>query len=466
MRIESCDVLVLGGGPGGYVAAIRAGQHGLNTILVERDALGGTCLNVGCIPSKALIHVAETFEQSVHASMNKVPGIHHAAPELDLAEAVGWKNNIVERLVGGVGGLLKEANVTVMQGTGRMRDGKTCLVDTGDGEITIRAKFVVLAPGSEAIELADLPFGEHVINSTEALDLQSPPESLVVVGGGYIGLELGTAFAKMGSKVTVVEATNQLLPQYDSDLSSLVSKGLNALGADIRLETVAQGMSTDGTKLIVRSSDEEEEIAAEKVLVAVGRRARLQGWGLSELSLTLDGNFIRIDEQCRTSMTDVFAIGDVTGEPMLAHRAMAQGEVVADVIAGKRRVFDPAAIPNICFTDPEIVSVGLSPQQASEMGIDCLIGKFPFAANGRAMTLNDTRGFARVVARKDNQLVLGVQAVGKAVSELSASFTLALEMGACLEDIAATIHAHPTLSETVPEAAMIAQGRGLHMARS
>ncbi len=466
MKTQDCEVLVLGGGPGGYVAAIRAGQLGLNTVLVEKEAVGGTCLNVGCIPSKALIHVANLYEDMDKASRQKLPGLRVTAPTVDWPGALAWKDGVVDRLTAGVGSLLKKAGVTTISGTGRMRDGKTCVVEAGDGSepVVVQARHVVLAPGSESVELTDLPFGGPVISSTEALSLEDLPTQLVVVGGGYIGLELGTAFAKMGTVVSVVEATDRLLPQYDKELSAAVTKSLKSLGVDVLLDSRARGLSDDGTALQVERSDGTvTDLEADKFLVTVGRRAQLDGWGFSELGLAMSGAFIRIDAQCRTSMTDVYAVGDVTGEPMLAHRAMAQAQVAAEVIAGKRRAFDPAAIPAVCFTDPEIVSVGFSPEAARDAGYDIKTGKFPLSANGRAMTLGSELGFVRVVARQDNDLVLGIQAAGKDISEFASVFALSLEMGARLEDIAATIHAHPTQGEAIQEAAHLALGQGLHI---
>lgn len=464
METHDCEVLVLGGGPGGYVAAIRAGQLGLNTILVEEGALGGVCLNVGCIPSKALIHVADTVAHMQKAADGKMPGVSVAPPSVDLPGVMGWKDGLVERLTTGVAGLLRKSGVKVLAGTGRMRDGKTCIVDTKDGQASVRAKHVVLAPGSEPVALKDVPFGGPVISSTEALALESLPSRLVVVGGGYIGLELGTAFAKFGVNVTIVEAAGDLLPQYDRELSTLVGKNLKARGIDVLLDTRAIAVSEGGDALDVAGPDgATQRLEADRILVTVGRRARLKGWGLSELGLAMNGAAVRIDDQCRTSMTDVFAIGDVTGEPMLAHRAMAQGHVVAEIIAGKRRTFDPAAIPAVCFTDPEIVSVGLSANEAGDAGYEIKVGKFPLSANGRAMTLDATHGFVRIVARKDNDLVLGIQAAGQNISEFASAFALSLEMGATLEDIAATIHAHPTQGEGIQEAALLALGHGLHI---
>jgi dihydrolipoamide dehydrogenase len=464
MNYLSCEVLVIGGGPGGYVTAIRAGQLGLDTILIEKKQVGGTCLNVGCIPSKAMIHVADEFELMLKASGGKVPGISVAKPKLDLVGAVEWKDAIVSRLNKGVAALLKKARVTVINGQARMRDGKTCSVAAEKDAYQIKAKFVVLAPGSEPVELEGLPFGKNVIDSTDALKLESLPKKLVVVGGGYIGLELGTAFAKMGSKVTVLEASGQLLPQYDGEIADTVGRSLKKLGVEVRLNTAAGALQKNGKAVEAIDGDGKTSVVdADKILVTVGRRPRLDGWGLRELQLTMKDGFVDIDNECRTSMTDVFAIGDVTGEPMLAHRAMAQGEVVAEIMAGKNRAFEPAAIPAVCFTDPEVVAVGLSPQEAEDTGLDVAVGKFPLPVNGRAMTLDADTGFVRVVARKDNDLVVGIQAVGKNVSEFASVFALALEMGVCLEDIASTIHAHPTQGEGIQEAAMLALGHGLHI---
>jgi dihydrolipoamide dehydrogenase len=283
-----------------------------------------------------------------------------------------------------------------------------------------------------------------------------------VVGGGYIGLELGTAFAKLGAKVTIVEALPRILAQYDAELVRPVSRRLAALGIDVLVGAKARGLSSKGDALLVETADgKDRKIAADKVLVTVGRRPVTDGWGLEEIDLDMNGRFIRIDDRCRTSMRGIYAIGDVTGEPMLAHRAMAQGEMVAEIVAGHRRNWDKRAIPAICFTDPELVTAGLSPEEAKAQG-EIKIGQFPFSANGRAMTRQGEDGFVRVVARADNHLVLGIQAVGQGVSELSAAFGLALEMGARLDDIAGTIHAHPTQGEAFQEAALKALGLALH----
>jgi len=309
-----------------------------------------------------------------------------------------------------------------------------------------------------------MPFGGKIISSTEALSPPALPKRLVVVGAGYIGLELGTAYRKFGAEVAVVEALDRVLPAYDEELAKPVAASLRRMGVQLHLGCSVQGMSESGDA--VRINDAQgaaSEIATDQVLVAVGRRPRIEGWGLESLLLEMNGRAVKIDDQCRTSMRNVWAIGDATGEPMLAHRAMAQGEMVAEIIAGRRRRFTPAAIPAVCFTDPEVVVAGRTPSEATQAGLDCISAHFPFAANGRSMTLESSEGFVRVVARRDNHLIVGWQAVGRSVSELSTAFSHSLEMGERLEDTAGTIHAHPTLGEAVQEAALRALGHALHV---
>lgn len=465
MKDISCKLLVIGAGPGGYVCAIRAGQLGIDTVVVEAKKLGGTCLNVGCIPSKALIHAAEEFKKVARIASGESPlGISAGKPALDLSKTVLWKEGIVGRLNNGVSGLLKRADVKVVEGWARFRDGKTVEVETEIGPQVIRAEQVVIATGSDAIELPFLPFGGKVISSTEALALIEVPSKLVVVGAGYIGLELGTAFAKIGAAVTVVEAQGRILPQYDAELTRPVAKRLREL--DIRVLTGAKvkGLTSKGDALSIEATDGEVvTLAVDKILVTVGRKPATEGWDLDAIDLDMDGPFIRIDDKCRTSMRGVYSIGDVTGEPMLAHRATAQGEMVARIVAGEKRSWDKVCIPAVCFTDPEIVSAGLSPDEAKAAGIEFKTGLFPFQASGRAMTLEKEAGFIRVVARADNHLLLGIQGVGAGIAELSAGFSLALEMGARLEDVAATIHAHPTQSESLLEATLKALGHPMHI---
>jgi dihydrolipoamide dehydrogenase len=445
-----CKVLIVGGGPAGYVAAIRASELGLDTVLVEDGQFGGTCLHVGCIPSKAIIHAADAVHALTEPRALNAIGVSLGPPALDYAKTVAWKDAIVSRLSTGVGALLKKAQVRSLRGRATI------------GEQRIHCEHLVIATGSEPSALAAIPFGGDVLSSTGALALTKVPETLAVVGAGYIGMELGMAFAKLGAKVTIVEALQKILPLYDEELTQPVARRLADLGVETMLGARAMGFAAGALK-VADADGAESAIAAEKVLVAVGRRARTTGFGLEGLDLTMAGPFIRVDDRCAASMRNVWAIGDVTGEPMLAHRAVAQGEMVAEIIAGEKRVFDHLAIPAICFTDPEIVAVGLAPDAAKAAYGETIVGLFPFRANGRAMTKQADEGFVRVVARADNHVVLGIHAVGAGVSELSAAFSLALEMGARLEDIAGTIHAHPTESEAFHEAALKALGKPLHI---
>ncbi len=461
------QLLILGGGPGGYVAAIRAGQLGVPTVLVEGATPGGTCLTIGCIPSKALIHAAEEFAKVAAFARGDSPlGIGAAAPTLDLGKTVAWKDGIVRRLTGGVAALLKKNGVRVVKGWGQVVDGKTVdVAGAGEGGDTlrIRCEHLLLATGSVPVELPFLKFGGKVVSSTEALSPAELPGTLVVVGGGYIGLELGTAYRKLGCEVTVVEAQERILPAYDAELTAPVAKRLKALGIETLVGHSVLGLSDTGALRVRTPDGAERAIEAERILVAVGRRPKTEGFGLESLRLDMAGRAVRIDDQCRTSMRRVWAIGDVAGEPMLAHRAMAQGEMVAELVAGKTRRFQPAAIPAVCFTDPEVVTVGLSPDEARAAGRAVKVALFPFAANGRAMTLESAEGFVRVVAREDDHRILGWQAVGAQVSELSIAFVQSIEMGATLEDVAATIHPHPTLGEAVQETALRALGHALHI---
>ena len=465
MNAHTTTLLVIGGGPGGYVAAIRAGQLGIPTMLVESAQLGGTCLNVGCIPSKALIHAADEFEKTTHFADGSALGISVPSSTIDLAQTTRWKDGIVSRMTGGVAALLKKSGVQVIKGKANIIDGKTVEV-TREGEAAQRigCEHLLLATGSHTLELPFMPFGGPVISATEALSPASVPKRMVVVGAGYIGLELGIAYRKLGAHVSVVESRDSVLPAYDVDLTKSVATSLKGLGVELHLGCSVLGMNDGADAVRVRGANGDEfELAADQVLVAVGRRPRTQGFGLEGLMLDMAGHFIKVDDQCRTSMRGVWAIGDVTGEPMLAHRAMAQGEMVAEIISGKKRHFMPAAIPAVCFTDPELVVVGMTPQEAKLAGLDCIDAMFPFSANGRSMTLESKDGFVRVVARRDNHLIVGWQAVGKSVSELSAAFSQSIEMGARLEDIGGTIHAHPTLGEAIQEAALRALGHALHI---
>jgi dihydrolipoamide dehydrogenase len=462
-------VLVVGGGPGGYVAAIRAGQLGLDTVLVEAGRLGGTCLIRGCIPSKALIHAADKFADIAGAAVNGTGGnplgiAIDAPPHVDFGKTIAWKDGIVDRLSNGVAGLLARAKVRVVEGWARFTDAKSCTVETGSGVVAITAEHIILAAGSEAVALPDLPFGGNVISSTEALSLGELPARLVVVGAGYIGLELGIAFRKLGAAVTVVEAADRILPRYDEQLTRPVRRWMQRNRVELHLGAKVVGLDGEG-QLQVETAGGPLALTADKILVTVGRRPLTEGWGLEEMGLDREGHFVKIDDQCRTAMRNVWAIGDLVGEPMLAHKAMAQGAMVAEIIAGHRRHFDPASVAAIVFTEPEIVVAGMLPDEAASAGIDATVSVFPFSGSGRALTLEagGDGGFVRIVSRKDDQRILGIQAVGRQAAELAGEFAHALAMGALLDDLAHTIHVHPTLGEAIGEAALAALGQPQHL---
>ncbi|MEE2566177.1 dihydrolipoyl dehydrogenase [Hyphobacterium marinum] len=470
MKERSCKVLVVGGGPGGYPAAIRAGQLGLDTVIVDRHGLGGTCLNRGCIPSKAFIHAATKFEEMTrHTGEGKLGISITEAPKLDMAGLVAWKDSIVSKLTGGVAQLLKAAKVEAINGWAKFEDAKTCVVETVDGEpVRITAENVVLATGSVEVELPFLPFGGKVIGSTGALDLPELPKKLVVVGAGYIGLELGIAYRKLGSEVTFVEALDRILPLYDKEITRPITRWLKEHKVDVHLGCKAKGVTEENGTAFLEFEDAKgdmQRIEADNVLVSVGRKPLTEGWGLDKMGIPLTGKFIKVNERCETGMRGVYAIGDLTGEPLLAHRATAQGERVAEIIAGHRTVFDPVAIAAVCFTEPEVVGVGMTPDEAKEKGETVITGKFPLAASGRylSMEAGTDGGFVRVTARESDHVILGIHAVGQHVSELSGEFALAIEMGARLEDIAGTVHVHPTLTEAFAESALAALGHPIHI---
>jgi dihydrolipoamide dehydrogenase len=454
-------LLVVGGGMGGYVAAIRAGQLGLDTVLVEKDRLGGTCLIRGCIPSKALIHAADRFAGVADAVGGNALGIAlDETPRLDLARTVKWKDGVVDRLNKGVIGLLDRAKVRVVPGWAVFSDAKTCRVDTAAGIIDITAEHVLLATGSEPVPLPGLPFDGNVISSTEALSLTELPARLAVIGAGYIGLELGIAFRKLGAAVTVIETADRILPRYDEALTRPVRRWLQRAKVELHLGARVTGLDDNGKLAVETAAGQKLMVEADKILVTVGRQPLTEGWGLEEMGLDMAGPFVKVDDQCRTAMRNVWAVGDLVGEPMLAHKAAAQGAMVAEIIAGARRHFDPNLVAAICFTEPEIVTAGLSPDEAAASGIEITTAQFPFAASGRALTLEagGDGGFVRIVARKDDQRVLGIQAVGHEVAELAGEFAHALAMGAVLDDVAHTIHVHPTLGEAFGEAALVGLG--------
>ncbi len=460
------DVLVIGGGPGGYVAAIRAGQLDLDVTLVERDAVGGVCLNRGCIPSKALLSASDVAHAAATAEEMGIT----ASPEVDLGAMVDWKQGVVDQLTGGVSKLLEASGVTVMAGRAEFAgEGRARVVHEGAGEgaETVEYEHAVVATGSRPVELPGFAFGEGpVLDSAAALELEEVPDRLVVVGAGYIGMELSTAFAKLGSDVTVVEMLDDVLPGHEADLARYVKRRADDLGIELHFgQRAAEWHEADGGYVAVTEDGDGTrfEHPADRVLVAVGRQPVTDTLNLEAVGLEPDEDgFLPTDDQCRTELDGVFAIGDVAGEPMLAHKASYEGEVAAEVIAGEPAGLDAQAVPAVVYTDPEVATVGLTEAEAEDAGYEPLVGRFALGASGRALTTGRAEGFVRVVADADSHFVLGGQVVGPEASELVAELGLAVELGARLEDIAGTIHAHPTLAEATREAALAALGRAIH----
>lgn len=459
------EVAIIGGGPGGYVAALRLGQLGKKTLLIEKNKLGGTCLNVGCIPSKALISMAG-FVGKIRTAERY--GITVSGLEVDFKKMQQWKQSVVDKLVGGIAYLCKGQKVEVLNGEARFRSPRQLEVRKKDGAVDlIEADNVIIATGSEPAELRDFPRdGELIIDSTDALELQEIPKSLAIIGGGYIGLELGQMYAALGAKVTVVEMLDQLLPGFDPELVRVIGQSLRRLGASFHVKARAKGVEKrpGGIALIVDSGGKETKIEADKLLVTVGRRPVTRDLGLEQIGLEADRQgFIRVDDKLRTRIDGVYAIGDVVGNPMLAHKAFKEGEVAAEVIAGKASVLEYRAMPAVVFTHPELATVGLSEAEAREQGRQVIIGRFPFAASGRALGTGEAEGFVKVVADTASHQVLGIQIVGPEASTLISEAALAIEMGAAVEDIGLTIHPHPTLGEALMEAARAAIGEAIHV---
>lgn len=457
------DTLVIGAGPGGYVAAIRAAQLGQNVLVVDKENVGGVCLNVGCIPSKALISAAHQYEAVQHASAF---GIETGEAKVNFGKVQEFKNGIVKKLTGGVASLLKANKIQYFNGEVMFINENEARVFNDQEAPRYRFKNCIIATGSRPIELKAFPFGGRIISSTGALSLPEVPKSMVVIGGGYIGVELGQMYSKFGTKVTIIEGSDSILPGFDKDVSAVVAKKLKGSNADII--TGAQAKSAEQTDNDVTVTytvgDKEEKVTAEYLLVTVGRRPNTDGeLGLDLIGLKLtDRGLVEVDGQCRTNIPHIFAIGDIVAGPALAHKAMYEGKVAAEAIAGMPSVIDYKCVPAVCFSDPECASVGLSDKEAKDKGHNVKVGKFPFAVNGRAMSLNANEGFVKIVADADNGLVLGAQIVGLEASNMVAELALAIEMGATLEDIALTIHAHPTLGEIVLDAAEVALGHPIH----
>ncbi len=464
MATKTFDAVVIGAGPGGYVAAIRLAQLGKRAALVEKEAtLGGVCLNWGCIPSKALIAAANLVEDVRGAAERGIIG----EVRVDLAKLREFKNVVVKKLVGGVAQLEKGNGVEVVRGTGRFVAPNAVEVKSADGDTTrLEAPAFIVATGARPIEIPGFAFdGKDVWSAKEAIDLPELPKRLVCIGGGVIGMELGTVYAKLGAQVTFVEALPQILTGVDPEAVRLVQKGVRQRGGTVLVNAKAKGWERKGGALAVQIEvdGKAQELPADKILVGVGFRPNSEGLGLEEIGVKLGPKgFPELNEQLRTSVPSIFAIGDLAGPPFLAHKGFKEGEIAAEAIAGMKSARDWVALPAGIFTDPEIGMVGLSEEDARKQGYDPIVGKFAFAALGRAIAIQHTEGFVKVVGDRQSKLLLGVTVCGPEAADLIAEPALALEMGAYLEDVALTIHAHPTLPEAFMEACKAALGEAIH----
>jgi dihydrolipoyl dehydrogenase len=466
MSEKTCDVVVLGAGPAGYVAALRLAQYGKNVICVEADHLGGTCLNVGCIPSKALISAGH-FLQNVKNAADM--GFTVETPKLDLGKLIAWKDTIVKRLTGGIGMLFKKRKVEWLKGTAKLQGANSVLVQTADGPVTVVARDIVIATGSEAAGIPGFDFCDQVWSSTEALSPKTLPKKLVVIGGGVIGLELGMFYAHVGTEVTVIEYMEQILPGADPELLKVVQRRAKKMGIKVHTGATAKGWKKNGSGVVVEAEikGQLQSFDADVILLTTGRRPRTEGLGLEAVGLQTDKRgFLQVDGQCQTKTPHIYAIGDITHGPMLAHKGSAQGLVAAGAICAKPgTAWDHLVVPAVIFTDPEIAWVGLSEAEAKAQGIEVKIGRFNFAANGRAMSLQSTDGLVKVVTNAKDDSIIGVHMVGPNVTDLISEAALAMESGLTAEDIALTIHPHPTLSEVFFEAAEDVHGLCVHSAK-
>jgi dihydrolipoamide dehydrogenase len=466
---KSTAVAVIGAGPGGYAAAFMAADLGLQVTLIDpEENPGGVCLYRGCIPSKALLHVARLISESRDSAEW---GITFGEPTIDVKKLRAWKEGVVKRLTGGVGQLAKQRKVEFLRGMAKFIDAKTLAVDAKDGgKIKLSFEHAIIATGSRPAMIPSLALkSSRVINSTGALAIKDIPKSMLVVGGGYIGLEMGTVYATLGAKVTVVEMLPSILPGVDRDLVSILAKRLDGLFDKIILNTTVSKMKEqkNGIKVSFESKEgEPQEKLFDKVLVSVGRKPNSENLGLENTKVKIaDRGFIEVNLQRQTAEPTIYAIGDVAGEPMLAHKASHEGRVAAEAIAGKKVAFEPQAIPAVVFTDPEIAWCGVTQTQAKEQGLNVEVIRFPWAASGRSLTLGRTDGVTKLVIDKDTGRVLGVGITGPNAGDLIAEGVLAIEMGAVAEDLGLTIHPHPTLSETLMEAADVFYGTSTHYYR-
>jgi dihydrolipoamide dehydrogenase len=460
---EEVDTLIVGSGPGGYVAAIRAAQLGQTVTIVEKGNLGGVCLNVGCIPSKALISAGHRYH---HAKNSEDMGIFTESIRIDFQKVQEWKSTVVNKLTSGVEGLLKGNKVNIVQGEAYFVDHQTVKVMDEKNSQTYVFKNCILATGSRPIEIPAFKYSKRVIDSTGAINLHEIPKKMVVIGGGYIGIELTGAFSNMGCEVVVPEGTKQILSGFEKQMSQLVSRRLKKNGVQIHTEALAKGVeeTENGVKVTAEVKGKEEIFEADYCLVTVGRKPNTDEIGLETTGIEIDERgIVKIDKQCRTNIPNFYAIGDIAPGPPLAHKASYEGKIAAEAIAGKTSEIDYLVIPAVVFSDPELATVGFTEKEAKEAGQEVKVSKFPFAANGRALALNETDGFMKLITRKSDGLVIGAQIAGASASDMIAELGLAIEAGMTAEDIAMTIHAHPSLGEITMEAAEVAIGSPIHI---
>src|SRR5690625_223130 len=457
------DTLVVGAGPGGYVAAIRAAQLGQKVTIVDKGNLGGACLNVGCIPSEALIQAGQL---AVKSGGSEEMGITTEGVSVDFEKVQEWKGSVVNRLTTGVESLLKGNKVDVIQGEVYFVDQNNVRIMDEEKSQTYTFKNCIIATGSRPIEIPTFKFSERVLDSTGALSLKEIPEKLVVIGGGYIGIELGTAYANLGSEVTVIEGEKDILGGlFDRRITQMVKRRLKQKGVELITQAMAKGVEEyeDGVTVTYEAKGGEATIDANYVLVTVGRRPNTDELGLEQVGIELDERgLIEIDKQCRTNIPNIYAIGDVVAGQPLAHKASYEGKVAAEAISGEKSEIDYLAMPAVVFSEPEIATVGYTVDEAKEKGYNAKASRFPFAANGRALSLNDADGFMNLITREEDGLVIGAQIVGPNASDMIAEIGLAIEGGMTAEDIALTVHAHPTLAEMTMEAAEVALGKPIH----
>lgn len=463
-KVSRKDAVVIGGGPGGYVAAIRLGQLGKSVVLVEKENVGGVCLNWGCIPSKALIHAAKLYEEMHNAAEI---GITVKGVSIDLKKTQAWKHEIVKKLTTGIAQLSKASGAEIVKGEAQFEHPNRILVRKGGSEHeVIEFDHAVVAVGSKPIEIPGFSIDDkNVVDSKNALDWTTPPKRLVVIGGGVIGLEIGMLFAKFGTELTVVELTNQLLPGVDKEIAQTMERICRHGKIAVHLSAKAVGYWKKKGSLTteIQTPKGKQEIPCDVILLAVGRRPDGTGLGLEKIGVQVAQGMIPVNSKCQTNLPHIYAVGDVTGPPLLAHKASKEGIIAAECIAGLNVEFDVRAMPAAMFTDPEIATVGMTEADAKVKGIETFTGKFPFVACGRAMATRHTEGFVKVVAEKGTNLLLGVHIIGPSASDLISEAALAIELGATVEDLALTVHPHPTLSEAMMEAAEGALGRAIHM---